>query len=256
MAGPLPQAVLLDLDDTILDDSGPAESCWADACAEAAPLLGLHPGELREAIRARAEWFWSDPERHRAGRLNLRAATAGIVEEALAGLGRRDPLLARRIANRYRDLREERVRLVPGAVEVIERLRDAGVRLGMATNGSAAGQRAKIERFGLARYFDCILIEGEFGIGKPDRRVYEALFGALRAEPSKSWSVGDNLEWDVGGPQALGAFGVWVDVRGRGVPAGSAVRPDRIIRTLGGLLDGAQARPREADGGGALPRPS
>jgi phosphoglycolate phosphatase-like HAD superfamily hydrolase len=28
-----PHAILLDLDDTILDDSGDSERCWSEACA-------------------------------------------------------------------------------------------------------------------------------------------------------------------------------------------------------------------------------
>jgi putative hydrolase of the HAD superfamily len=47
--------------------------------------------------------------------------------------------------------------------------------------------------------------------------------------------VGDNLEWDVGGPQKLGIVGIWIDAKGQGVPAASAVRPDRIIRSLSEL---------------------
>jgi hypothetical protein len=39
----LPRVLLLDLDDTILDDTGPRDSCWKDACGEAA---GAFPGVL------------------------------------------------------------------------------------------------------------------------------------------------------------------------------------------------------------------
>ena len=67
-------------------------------------------------------------------------------------------------------------------------------------------------------------------------RGNEALFTALRADPS-NWSVGDNLEWDVEAPQSHGAFGIWVDVRGAGLPASAAVQPDRIIRSIAELLE-------------------
>jgi putative hydrolase of the HAD superfamily len=106
----------------------------------------------------------------------------------------------------------------------------------MATNGSADGQRTKIERFGLAPYFERIIVEGEFGLGKPHREVYEALFASLGAGPSKTWSVGDNLDFDVGGPQSFGVFGIWVDGPGHGLPSGSRVRPDRVIRSIRELM--------------------
>jgi putative hydrolase of the HAD superfamily len=134
-------------------------------------------------------------------------------------------------------LREERISLLPRAIETLEHFRSHGVRLGMATNGSTVGQRAKIERFELVQYFERIIVEEEFGVGKPHRGVYEALFVALRADPAKTWSVGDNLEWDVGGPQAFGAYGIWVDASGDGLPKGADVKPDRTIRSISVLLE-------------------
>jgi len=235
----LPQAVIFDLDDTILDDSGQVEPCWLEACREAAAKLdGVDAAVLRAAIKREADWYWSDPGRHREGRLDLRAASARIVARALSGMGIDQPDLARETSDRYRDLRDERLCLVEGAIETLEWFRSRGVRLGMATNGSAGGQRAKIERFGLAPYFERIIVEGEFGAGKPEREVYEALFASLGVAPEKTWSVGDNLEWDVGAPQSLGAYGIWVDGRRAGLPEESPVRPARIIHSVRELTAG------------------
>lgn len=233
----LPEAIIFDLDDTILDDTGSMEACWREICRSgAARIGGTDPQTLMEAISRQRDWFWSDPDRHREGRMDLRAASRGIVERALLHLGFDRPEVAREIAEGYRDLREERLCLVPGAVETLERLRAAGVALGLITNGSAAGQRAKVERFGLAAYFEHILIEGEFGLGKPHREVYEATLQALACDSVRAWSVGDNLEWDVSAPQKLGVFGVWVDVAGAGLPEGERVRPDRTVRSVAELL--------------------
>jgi putative hydrolase of the HAD superfamily len=49
--------------------------------------------------------------------------------------------------------------------------------------------------------------------------------------------VGDNLEWDVAAPQRLGLTGVWVDRAGTGLAAGSAVRPDRVIREFREIVE-------------------
>ena len=48
--------------------------------------------------------------------------------------------------------------------------------------------------------------------------------------------VGDNLEWEVEVPQRLGIYAIWMDVHGEGLPQGSRVKPDRIIRSLAELL--------------------
>ncbi len=232
-----PTAMLLDLDDTIIDYGGDVEGTWRTLCAEAAGAVpGLDAAALFAAIQRIRTWFWSDPERHRQGRADLRAASRRIIEQALQTFGVDQPQLAQTMANRYRDRRDARMCLFPGAVETLRHLRSSGTRLGLVTNGTSADQRAKIERFALAQYFDHILIEGEFGCGKPEARVYEAALEALPARAEQTWFVGDNLEWDVAAPQRLGMCGVWVDTAGKGLPPAHAVRPDRIITALAQII--------------------
>jgi putative hydrolase of the HAD superfamily len=118
------------------------------------------------------------------------------------------------------------------AIDTLSWLRSTGCRLALLTNGAAQPQRAKIERFGLAEFFEHILIEGERGFGKPDPRVYLTALDHLALAPADVWMIGDNLEWDVAAPQRLGIFAIWVDRAGTGLSAGHRVRPDRIIRRL------------------------
>jgi putative hydrolase of the HAD superfamily len=105
----------------------------------------------------------------------------------------------------------------------------------LLTNGGSKGQRLKIDRFDLAPLFDAILIEGEVGFGKPDPRIYTQALAAVNVAAEEAWMVGDNFEWDVAGPQREGIAGIWIDAHGRGVPAGQAVRPHRIIGRLADL---------------------
>jgi putative hydrolase of the HAD superfamily len=228
-----PHTLLVDLDDTILNYGASAEASWRAVCVLAAQRVEtLDAGALFAEIDRVRRWYWSDADRHREGRADLRAASARIAQQALADLGCEQPDLARDIAERYRDLREAALDIFPGAVDALERVRARGVRLGLLTNGTGPAQRRKIERFDLARHFDHIQIEGEFGCGKPDPRVYVAALAALGARPESSWMVGDNLEWDVAAPQRLGLRGIWLDGARAGLPAGTAVQPDRIIHAL------------------------
>ena len=230
-----PQAILLDLDDTIIDYGGSAAAAWATVAAEAARVVGIDAAALLDEIHRMRDWFWSDAERHREGRADLRTAWARIVTEALARFGVTRPDVAGATADAYRDLRTESIRLFPGSIDALQRLRGLGLPLGMVTNGTSADQRAKIERFGLAPYFEHILIEGEFGCGKPDGRVYRAAVAALGSAPRQTWFVGDNLEWDVAAPQREGLYGVWVDREQRGLRADAPAQPQRIIHALPAL---------------------
>ena len=159
-------------------------------------------------------------------------AWQAIAAHALQRLGIDDADLAAAIARDFASRRRQRMRLFPDAVDCLDRLRAGGIGLALVTNGDAEQQRDKIVRHDLARFFDVILIEGEFGAGKPDEIVYRHALRALGVSADTAWMVGDNLEWDVGAPQRLGLRGVWIDRTGAGLPAESRVTPDRIIRTL------------------------
>jgi putative hydrolase of the HAD superfamily len=206
--------MLVDLDDTIIDGSA-VVACWEKACETGAP--GLAPGEVLAEILRLREWFWSDPERHRQGRLDLAAAGRQITRMALASC------------------REARQVVFPGAVDTLIWLREMGCRLALLTNGAADTQRRKIVRFQLEPLFDLILVEGELGFGKPDERIYQLALGQLAVFPRDTWMVGDHLEWDVAQPQKLGITGIWVDAARAGLPPSSAVSPDLVIGTLGEL---------------------
>lgn len=241
----LPRAILFDLDDTIVQAYARPDVVWFAVAEElGAELAPLAPSAVVHAITASAREFWSDPERHREGRLQLFASRRLVVEGAFARLaseGHKVPAaeVASRLADRFSALREEQITLYPDAHQVVDALRAAGVLLALVTNGAAELQRAKVERFDLARRFHHIQIEGEHGFGKPEERAYRHAMTTLGVEAAETWMVGDNLEWEVVAPQKLGIHAVWYDPAGEGVPPGSTAKPDRVVQSLSELLHGA-----------------
>ncbi|HEY3065424.1 MAG TPA: HAD family hydrolase [Methylomirabilota bacterium] len=231
-----PRAVLLDLDDTLLDYSGGVDVCWRESCVKVAGPGGIDGARLAEAVFESRRWFWDDPERHRRERVDMLGAWTKIVAHALEKSGVAADGLAGAIAEEYAARRRAAMCLFPEARACLERLRARGLPLGLVTNGDARQQRDKIERHDLARFFEVIVIEGEFGTGKPDPRVYQHALSALRTPAAQAWMVGDHLEFDVGGAQRVGVHGVWLDRAGQGLPPGSSVRPARIIGALDALL--------------------
>ncbi len=233
----LPRALLVDLDDTILDAHRNPDEAWIGVCREFAGRLGAEsPEALHGAILESRDWIWGDPERSRRARLNMTGTRREIVRRALRGLDLPYSAEAEAMADRFTVLRHEAIRLFPGATDTLRRLKDSGVRLALLSNGDGPTQRGKIERFALEGFFDHIQIEGEFGVGKPDERAFRSALAALDAEPGDAWMVGDNLEADILGAQQVGVHAIWVDPNGDGVPDGTRVRPDRIIGTLSDLL--------------------
>jgi putative hydrolase of the HAD superfamily len=154
---------------------------------------------------------------------------------AFSSLGIDAPEVARNLADEYAEMREGRAGLFPGAIDTIQYFRNRGIRLGLVTNGGSEMQRGKLKRFGLEPYFDHILIEGEFGAGKPDEGVFRHMLERFSVTPKDAWMVGDDLQRDISGAQALGLFTIWVNWRGGGLPDSSPIKPDRIVRSIAEL---------------------
>jgi putative hydrolase of the HAD superfamily len=244
----LPRAILFDLDDTIISAYGQRDAVWAAVCARfAADLVPHRPHEVAAAVCAASDAIWNDPVQHKAWRGRLLEARRHIVVSALAqlaGAAPADPSLADTLAATFTAQREAAMHVFPGARETLDRLKALGVRLALVTNGAAEAQRGKLERFALERHFDHIQIEGEHGFGKPEERAYTHAMAALGVAPHETWMVGDNLEWEVVAPQRLGIHAIWYDGAGIGMPAGSPIRPDRIVRSLPELLPADGAMPK------------
>jgi putative hydrolase of the HAD superfamily len=147
---PIPAHIILDLDDTIVDYSTPGSEAWADIIPQFARRIGISPDRLRDAVMASSNRYWSDPVRHREGRLSQVRARRTYLREAFGGLGLDGSDVADEMADTFSREREERVRLFDGAARALQVMRATGARMVMLTNGEAALQRAKIARFSLA----------------------------------------------------------------------------------------------------------
>ena len=255
----LPKAIILDLDDTILD-SGDPDVAWRTVCQEIASpaeqpprralptdgVEGVTAEGLFAAVIDARDWFWDNNQRAREGRLDLVDARRTIFRSALSALGVQDVAAGAldAMAKRYTALRDDAVAPFPGALQTLERLRSTDVKLALLTNGSAEKQREKIVRFDLEVFFDHVQVEGEFGVGKPDPRSFELVLDALGVAPDDTWMVGDNLLSDIQGAQRVGLYAIWIDANGTGLATEEAVVPDRVISSLSELLPYADARKR------------
>jgi putative hydrolase of the HAD superfamily len=232
----LPPFLLFDLDDTLLDYSASGGQCWQEICQEYAHRLGVEVDRLSTTLQQASAWYWSDPERHRSGRLDLKSARRRVLRLTLERLGLDRHPVGNEMADAFTLRREERILPFPGAIETLQRLQQRGIRMGLLTNGGRELQRNKIQRFSLEQYFQVILIEGELGVGKPDRSVFLSALEQLGALPAQTWMVGDDLVRDLQPAWELGLGTVWVDFDGTGLPADSPIVPMQMIRSVNDLL--------------------
>ena len=233
-----PKAILFDLDDTLISYSGERREVWTETLEPHLHRCSGHTVDaILQAMEAEMRWFWSDPVRHREGRLNMHAARTNICAGGFRRLGVEDAGLVADVASAFHENREKRMYLFDDAHHVLDSLKADGFRLCLITNGEAAVQRAKVNRFELEHRFHHIQIEGEHPFGKPEPAAYDHALKTLGAAHGEAWIVGDNLEWEVAVPQQLG-FGraIWYDAFGHGLPKRTTVKPDHSLTRLKDIL--------------------
>jgi putative hydrolase of the HAD superfamily len=205
------QVILADMDDTVLVHDVFADELWRRVI-EANPLVDPAQAEpiWRALVRERRR-FWDDPERAAEGRLNMAEARATFVRSAVMQVtGDADQDLVFTLVQDFGDRREQSVVFEESTRTALVRLREAGYALGLVTNGGADSQRLKVDRFGLDALFDEVIIEGEIGIGKPDRRIYDLAIERLGGTEASTVMIGDNWEWEVEAPTSYGLSAVWI----------------------------------------------
>lgn len=233
----IPRAVFFDMDDTLLNTSGGVEAAWEVVCREFSPALGCEWDALRVAVREEMKTFWSDEAVvEREWRTRLVEAREHVIGLALTAKGL-DSSLAPRISTRYWEENSSRMRLFDDALETLTLLRDSGFSIGLITNGPAAMQRWKIGQFGLEPYFDVVVIEGEFGHGKPSPKVFEHALATVDVKSHEAWHVGDNLYADIGGAKGAGIHAAWIHRDRLELGESPKAIPDRVIAHLTELRD-------------------
>ncbi|WP_053846926.1 HAD family hydrolase [Streptomyces sp. NRRL B-24085] len=127
----------------------------------------------------------------------------------------------------------------PAVLDSLERLKQAGWSIGVATNGASDIQRAKIHATGLSDLIDGIAASGDIDIRKPDPRLFELAAARCGTQLTPGdWMTGDNPETDIAGGHDAGLRTIWVT--GRPWPDG-LVTPHHtvgdVVEAIDYLLD-------------------
>jgi FMN hydrolase / 5-amino-6-(5-phospho-D-ribitylamino)uracil phosphatase len=195
-------AVSLDLDDTLwpiwptIERAEKALHDWLTLHAPMTAALFSSPPALREI---REEMGRSRPDlKH-----DMSALRRESIRLALFRAGE-NPLLAEPAFEVFFAERQ-RVMLFEDALPALEFL-SARYPLVALTNGNA-----DLERVGLARYFRGCISAREFGVGKPDARIFHAAAGALDVRPEQVLHIGDDATLDALGALNAGMQAAWLN---------------------------------------------
>lgn len=134
---------------------------------------------------------------------------------------------------RYLEVFREGTRLVPGALEALERLKGAGILTGVVTNKPASFTHEALDFLGIDGLLDSVACGDTYGALKPDPTMLLSSLEALGVAPADAVYVGD-LPVDVETALAAG-------VRPVGVLTGIGRREELLaagaVRVLDGVAD-------------------
>jgi FMN phosphatase YigB (HAD superfamily) len=97
----------------------------------------------------------------------------------------------------------------PGLHAALQQLHDAGLALGIVTNGHGELQMATIQALGLEPFCSAILISETEGLRKPDPAIFQRAVERVGSSVERAIFVGDNPVADIAGARGAGLRAIW-----------------------------------------------
>ena len=110
---------------------------------------------------------------------------------------------------------------------LLQDLRKSGVPSAIVTNGDVLLQTNKVKESGLSNLVEATVISEGVGIQKPNKKIFEKALSLINASPPSTLFVGDTPEADILGAKNVGMVTAWVH-RNRAWPLNN-LRPDYMI---------------------------
>jgi len=230
------KAIFFDLDDTLLWDKKSVATAFRKTCEHVTNTYDIDPSKLEEAVRFEAselyatyetfdytkmiginpfEGLWGTFDDEGESFQKMKELVPGYRRDAwtkgLKRIGIDDANLGSELAELFIEERKKSPFLYEETFSVLDRLKK-DYQLVLITNGSPSLQQTKLEITPeIAPYFEHVIISGGFGVGKPNRTIFEHALALCNIEPGEALMVGDNLMTDILGASYVGIPSVWIN---------------------------------------------
>ena len=126
--------------------------------------------------------------------------------------------------------------LYPQAIDVLATL-STRYKLGVIAN-QTDGLKERLAKLGIAKYFTVIISSWDYGIMKPDFKLFHIGIEQAKCQPQEIVMVGDRLDNDIYPANALGMNTIWIKqgFGGMQTPKSHLYEPTKEITSLDELL--------------------
>lgn len=114
-----------------------------------------------------------------------------------------------------------------GVKEMLRHLRERGIRTALITNNMFEEEtiRHRLEEILPDHRFSFLLSSADYGVAKPDSRLFRIALRLAGVDAQEAWHAGDSLSNDVNGATAVGIYPVWYTRYRTGRPLPSTDTP-------------------------------
>lgn len=138
------------------------------------------------------------------------------------------------LAEMARGIARQRLGLYPSVPEVLDVLRGR-YPLAVVTDAQSANARGELHKVGLLGYFDPVVVSGDHGYRKPDRRLFQFALDGMNVAAGNALYVGNDMYRDIHGAREAGMKTVMFD-SDQGTKAYLDCVPDYTITDFRDLL--------------------
>jgi putative hydrolase of the HAD superfamily len=131
------------------------------------------------------------------------------------------------LAEMYRGVSRLRLQLYPEVKSVLDELAQR-FKLAALSDAQSAWALPEMRAVGIEGYFQPIIVSGDLGFRKPDKRIFEAALNGLDLPPENVLFVGNDMYRDIYGAKQFGMKTVFFSSN-QGRQTANGVEPDYII---------------------------
>ena len=205
-------SLVFDVDDTLYEQIVPFENAYKS-------LFDMDIDMEKFYILSR---YYSDVkfEASRNGEMTMDEYHIYRIQEAAKDLG--VCLTAEQALSMQKEYKknQQKLQMSNTTISILELAKENDVKLGIITNGPSEHQWSKIKALGIESWIsrENIIVSGDYGINKPDVRIFEIMQEKLQLPNASLYYIGDSIENDIVGANNADWKGIWINRYKRKLP--------------------------------------